>query len=126
MNGELHHLPPNFNDLEDYVESCIKSVRQAHKLDWQTKAPDAQALRPYMLWQPPEVIKHTLDNTTQWGRHVPHGTYKKAYKSLSQQQMSVAAMKQLQQILFTLILLQLMMDLPVLNFMLVWFLFTIV
>ena len=23
-----------------------------------------------------------MDNTTQWGRHVPHGTYKKAYKSL--------------------------------------------
>ena len=44
----------------------------------------------------------------------------------SQQQMSVAAMKQLQQILFTLTLLQLMMALPVLNFMLVWFLFTIV
>ena len=44
----------------------------------------------------------------------------------SQQQMSAAAMKQLQQIPFTLILLQLMMGLPVLNFMLAWFLFTIV
>ena len=35
-----------------------------------------------MLWQPPEAIKLTLDNTTKWGRHVPHGTYKKAYQSL--------------------------------------------
>ena len=82
VNGELHHLPSDYNDFEDYVESCIKSVKQVHRLDWKTKPPDTQALRPYMLWQPPEVIKHTLDNTTQWGRHVPHETYKKAYKSL--------------------------------------------
>ena len=33
MDGEIHHLPSNFNDLEDYVESFIKSVRQAHRLD---------------------------------------------------------------------------------------------
>ena len=33
VTGEHHHLPSSFNDLEDYVESCIKSVKQAHKLD---------------------------------------------------------------------------------------------
>ena len=69
-------------DLEDYVESCIKNVRLAHRLDWKTSTPDAEALQPYLLWQPPEVITHTLAATTQWGRHVPHETYKKAYKSV--------------------------------------------
>ena len=32
--------------------------------------------------QPPEVITHTLAAAIQWGRHVPHETYKKAYKSV--------------------------------------------
>ena len=35
-----------------------------------------------MCWQPPDVIEHTLRNTTQWGRHVPHSTYRKTYKSI--------------------------------------------
>ena len=54
-------------DLEDYVESCIKTVRLAHKLDWKTSTPDAEVLQPYLLWQPPEVITHPLTATTQWG-----------------------------------------------------------
>ena len=69
-------------DLETFVEGCIKSVRLAYRLDWKTTPPDALALQPYLLWQTPEVISHTLAATTQWGRHIPHETYKKAYKSV--------------------------------------------
>ena len=82
LNATPSPDPHESQDFEDYVESCLQSVRQAHRLDWKTQTPDIDAIHPYLLWQPPEVIKHTIDNTTQWGRHVPHETYKKAYKSL--------------------------------------------
>ena len=65
----------------DFVEDCVNEVRSSFRSQWKAKPPDIEALRPYMVWSTPAVVQHTLDNTTQWGRHVPHDTWKKTFKS---------------------------------------------
>ena len=75
-------FPIKSEDREEFLTECSASVRRIYRLDWSSKPPDVSALRPYMCWQPPDVIAHTLQNTTQWGRHLHHSTYRKTYKSI--------------------------------------------
>ena len=81
-NGENSSFRLKSEDLEDFITACLTSVRRVYRLDWSSKPPDTSALRPYMCWQPPDVIEHTSRNTTHWGRHLPQSKYRKTYKSI--------------------------------------------
>ena len=95
--GESFSYSSEDNDLEGYLEACIYRISNHHhitrhtlpvdvtrnisKSEWSPKIPEAGVLRRYLGWVPEDVVTKTIENTTQWGRHVEQGTYKKHFKS---------------------------------------------
>ena len=71
------------DEYDDYIQECIDACQRVivTRMDWKAHPPDPEHLCPYLCWQPRDVVQHTIENTTQWGCHVPHDTYWKSYKS---------------------------------------------
>ena len=60
--ANMHVDTPSFRipqeELEDYVDECINACCRVivTRLDWKVHPPDPEHLRPYLCWQPHDVV----------------------------------------------------------------------
>ena len=110
--GDGHYVEMAFDeDFDRFVDDCVRSVNQGetHKPGKSERKPpdpqdrshehfdgrkragdvivrgnaiDINDLRPYFLWQPHDIIRKTIENTTQYGRITPDPLpYKVRYRT---------------------------------------------
>ena len=69
-------------DPEDKSEDPIQESKRASDVIVRGKALNINDLRPYFLWQPHDIIRRTIENTTQYGRITPDPlSYKIRYRT---------------------------------------------
>ena len=74
-------------DNDDNIRLCMElettpnSITIASPTKTTTATPDYPALRPYFAWLPPNIVKLTFKNTTQYAKQTISAIMKKHYKS---------------------------------------------